>query len=302
MRFANYRCCWAEGKITAWALPLIFLGLLLPGCHGKSAEGGNPSGWPEGARGAVSLTFDDARPSQMDVGLPLLDEYGVKATFYVLPKRLNRRLSAWKEALANGHEIGNHSLQHPCTGNYPWSRHKALEDFTLEQMAEELETANDEVESVLGIRPVTFAYPCGQTFVGRGTNVESYVPLVAEMFLAGRGWMGEGPNDPVLCDPAFCDPAQLLAMKLDELDFAVAKELIDAAVKNGTWLIFAGHEIGEGGRKTVRTDTLRAICEYASDPTNGIWIDTVENVSRHVRRVQAQTTTAGKSTANDYLP
>ena len=40
--------------------------------------------WLEGKTAALSLTFDDARLSQVDQGLPLLDAYGVKATFYVL--------------------------------------------------------------------------------------------------------------------------------------------------------------------------------------------------------------------------
>jgi hypothetical protein len=109
------------------------------------------------------------------------------------------------------------------------------------------------------------------------------------MFLAGRGWLGEGAND-----PAFCDPAQLLGMELDGLDFAAAKKLIDAAVEDGMWLVFAGHEIGDGERQTVRVDTLRAICEYASDPANGIWIDTVENVTRYVRRTQMRGAGAGR--------
>ena len=38
--------------------------------------------WPEGKKMAISLTFDDARLSQADLGIPLLDKYGVKATFY----------------------------------------------------------------------------------------------------------------------------------------------------------------------------------------------------------------------------
>lgn len=237
--------------------------------------------WPEGKRAAVSLTFDDARLSQADVGIPLLDSYGVKATFYVSPQPLKERLPLWKQAVANGHEIGNHSLRHPCTGNFAFAREKALEDYTLRQMEQELEAANATIESALGVRPATFAYPCGQKFVGRGRDLKSYVPLVAAMFSAGRGWMDESTND-----PAFCDPAQLLGMELDGLDFEQAKKLIDNAVENGTWLVLAGHEIAAGGRQTTRTDTLRAICEYARDPANGIWIDTVENVARHVRHAR----------------
>jgi hypothetical protein len=107
--------------------------------------------------------------------------------------------------------------------------------------------------------------------------VESYVPLVAERFLAGRGWRDEGTND-----PAFCDPAQLMTIELDELTFEQVKALADGAAEKGTWLVFCGHEIGPGGRQTTREDTLRAFCEYARDPRNGLWVDTVANMTRYV--------------------
>jgi len=275
------------------SLLVVLIGLL--GCQNERAKRDEPETdpytmqaktqsaftWPPGIRAAVSLTFDDARTSQADVGLPILDAHGVKATFYVSPERLESRLPAWKKAIANGHEIGNHSLRHPCTGNFAWARHKALEDYTLAQMEQELTAANAVVESALGVQPVTFAYPCGQKYVGRGKQLNSYVPLVAEIFLAGRGWLDEGTND-----PAFCDLAQLMGMELDGLDAAQAKTLIAKAVETGTWLVFCGHDIGDGERQTVRTDTLRALCEYAQDPDNGIWIDTVENIARYVQRRQ----------------
>src|ERR1035438_3603980 len=53
--------------------------------------------WPDGKRVAVSLSFDDARLSQMDVGLPLFDRYGVKVTFFVNPPNMQKRLEAWKK-------------------------------------------------------------------------------------------------------------------------------------------------------------------------------------------------------------
>ncbi len=84
--------------------------------------------WPKGKRVAISLTFDDARPSQVTGGTSLLDQYNTKATFYVVPSTVNQQLAGWKKAVASGHEIGNHSLNHPCTGNFPWARPKALEE------------------------------------------------------------------------------------------------------------------------------------------------------------------------------
>ena len=233
--------------------------------------------WPDGKRAAVSLTFDAARPSQLDAGVPMLDAYGFKATFYISTARAQERLSEWKDVFATGHEIGNHSMRHPCTGNFSWAREKALEDYTLAQMAAELDEASAEIEAMLGVRPLTFAYPCGQKYVGRGRELRSYVPLVAERFLAGRGWRDEGAND-----PAFCDPAQLMAMELDGLSFEQFKALVDQAAERGLWLVLCGHEIGPGGRQTTRIDTLRAFCEYAQDPRNGLWVDTVANITRYV--------------------
>jgi len=46
-----------------------------------------PFRWPNSKRVAVSLSFDDARASQMDAGLPLFDRYHAKVTFYVNPPK-----------------------------------------------------------------------------------------------------------------------------------------------------------------------------------------------------------------------
>ena len=75
--------------------------------------------WPNGCQCAISLTFDDGMRSQLDVAVPRLEERGFCGTFYVNP-----RGDAWLEALvpwqsvqAAGHEIGNHTMAHPCNLN-----------------------------------------------------------------------------------------------------------------------------------------------------------------------------------------
>ena len=235
--------------------------------------------WPEGKKVAVSLTFDDGRASQVDAGTALLDAYGVKATFYVVPSAVEQRLDGWKEAVKNGHEIGNHSLNHPCTGNFAWARDKALEDYTLDQMRKELETANKEIHNLLGITPEVFAYPCGQTYVGRGVETKSYVPVVAELFQFGRGWMDEGPNA-----PQFCDYAQLTGMEMDGKDFDEVKKMIEAAKASGGWLVLAGHEMGEEGFQTTKLSMLKDLIQYAANPANGVWLETVGTVGKYVRK------------------
>jgi peptidoglycan/xylan/chitin deacetylase (PgdA/CDA1 family) len=234
--------------------------------------------WPEGKKMALSLSFDDARLSQPDIGIPLLDKYGVKATFYLSPGDMLKRLDAWKKAVANGHDIGNHSVLHPCSGNFEWSREKALEDYTLQKMDSELDSANRLIKKMLGVHPVSFAYPCGQTFVGRGANARSYIPVIAAMFETGRGFLSESPND-----PSFCDMSQLTGIELDGKSFEQVRILIEEARNKGLWLVFAGHEMNTGGVQTSQLATIEAICKYASDPANGIWIDNVHNISAYVK-------------------
>lgn len=234
--------------------------------------------WPQGKQIALSLSFDDARASQVDAGTALLDQYGVKGTFYLVPNSVKQRLDGWKKAAENGHEIGNHSLNHPCTGNFPWSRQKAIENYTLKQMRNELITANNEIKELLGVEPEVFAYPCGQTYIGRGKNTKSYVPVISKLFLSGRGWLDEGPNA-----PQFCDLAQLTGMEMDGKDFEQILPLIENAKKSGAWLVLAGHEMGRSGNQTTRLSMLKKLIEYAQNPANGIWIAPVGTVAKYIK-------------------
>lgn len=234
--------------------------------------------WPEGKRAALSLTFDDARLSQVDRGFAILDAHGVKATFYVSLTAMEKRLEGWKRAVSAGHEIGNHTVTHPCSGNFRFARANALEDYTLERMEKELIGAGDVIEQKLGVRPKTFAYPCGQKFVGRGVNVRSYVPLIARHFIVGRGFMDECHNS-----AAMSDLAQAMGMEFDGLSFEQVKARLDQAAEDGGWLILAGHEVSDAGRQTVLASTLDALCRYAKDAANGIWIDTAAAIGSYVQ-------------------
>ncbi len=235
--------------------------------------------WPDGKEAAISLSFDDGRFSQVEGGTALLDSLHTKATFYVVPSAVEKRLEGWKQAVANGHEIGNHSFVHPCSGNFLWSKSHALENYTLESMRTELSNANDLVQNLLGVKPTVFAYPCGQKFVGRGVNTKSYVPLVADMFHSGRGFMEETPND-----PAFTDFAQLTGIDMDGKEFEQILPLVLEAKKNGQWIVLAGHEMGAGGEQTTRLDMLRKLIAYARDPANRIWMAPVGTIATYIEQ------------------
>jgi peptidoglycan/xylan/chitin deacetylase (PgdA/CDA1 family) len=259
-------------------LILIAVCLILSGNILLAQQSESVFTWPEGKQIAISLSFDDARASQVDAGTALLDQYGVKGTFYVVPNSVKQRLEGWKKVVASGHEIGNHSFNHPCTGNFPWSRQKAIENYTLKKMRSELILANKDIKELLGVEAEVFAYPCGQTYIGRGENTKSYVPVVSKLFLSGRGWLDEGPNA-----PQFCDLAQLTGMEMDGKDFEQILPLIENAKKSGAWLVLAGHEMGTSGNQTTRLSMLKKLIEYAQNPANGIWIAPVGTVAKYIK-------------------
>ena len=244
-------------------------------------------GWPEGKTWALSLSFDDARLSQIETGVPLFNREGIQATFYVMPTPLKNNLGMWKEALKIGHEIGNHTMNHPCTINFDWvTEQNAIENYTLERMRNELRESNQRIKELLGVTPTSFAYTCGTTSVGRGKQNKSYLPLVAELFTSGRGWLGEAANNPQKVDLAY-----VLGMKMDNTAFENLKPVLDAAREKGFWVVLVGHEIAVSGQEkpgeyeyTTRVDLLESLIRYAKAKHNQAWIAPVGTVAAHIER------------------
>jgi peptidoglycan/xylan/chitin deacetylase (PgdA/CDA1 family) len=234
--------------------------------------------FPDNRRAALSWSFDDARPSQLDIGMPLLAELGLRASFYVSIDPLEKRIADWQRARAAGHEIGNHTLTHPCTANYPWTRGNALEDFTIERMLDDIHQAERRIEKALGIRTTTFAYPCGHTYVGRGRDTRSYVPLIAERFVSGRKFRGSANND-----PERVDLAQTYAFNSDQLTGEQLKKLIDNALAENAWVIFAGHDIGQPNtHQTTRIDAIREAAAYCQEKSSDLWVAPIAGVASFI--------------------
>ena len=60
----------------------------------------------------VYLTFDDGPSIYTDRILDILDEYGVKATFFVVGKTDEESLNAYRRIVEEGHTLGMHSYSH----------------------------------------------------------------------------------------------------------------------------------------------------------------------------------------------
>jgi peptidoglycan-N-acetylglucosamine deacetylase len=147
----------------------------------------------KGKKCAIVLTYDDALNVHLDNVVPALDSLGLKGTFYLTAAAPGSkdRIEDWKKAAKKGHELGNHTLFHPCVGNQPgreWVRPEYdLSNYTLKRMLDEIRMTNVFLQSLDGKTRRTFAYPCGDMTAGD----TSYVEAIKTDFVAARGVVGK---------------------------------------------------------------------------------------------------------------
>ena len=66
--------------------------------------------WKNDAATCIDFSFDDNNRSHKKISR-ILDEYGYKATFFVIPHYMFT--DSLISMVRNGHEIGNHTFDHP---------------------------------------------------------------------------------------------------------------------------------------------------------------------------------------------
>ncbi|MDE0183503.1 MAG: polysaccharide deacetylase family protein [Caldilineaceae bacterium] len=249
------------------------------------------SPWPSGSQGAVSLTFDDGSASQLELAIPLLNELGLQGTFYLNPRDgFEGNLAPWKDAAAAGHEAGNHTVSHPCAANNVAAavvqrrgergarRRRTLEEMTLDEMEADIVEASRRIRSLVPEqRAISFAYPCYQSFVGRGASRQSYVPLVARHCIAGRG-VGEKP---IANDPGHCDLAYVWGWRCERMSGAELVGLAESAVADGRWAVLVFHGINEGHLPIGERD-LTELCKYLARQRGRVWTAPVARVAEQL--------------------
>ncbi len=99
----------------------------------------------------ISLTFDDGpHPKYTDQILALLEQYGIKATFFMIGSNVASYPEVAKRVQEKGHEIGAHTYSHPH-----------MKKISLHALAEEL-TKSEKVFAEYGLpKPALFRPPEG---------------------------------------------------------------------------------------------------------------------------------------------
>ena len=244
----------------------------------------------------ASLTFDDGLDVHLDVALPVLDSHGLLGTFYV---SLNSpgfapRIDEWRAASRRGHELGNHTIFHPAVRGKPYvSEGNCIENYSLDRMRIELETANEFLSGLDGRKERSFAYPCSNPVLGRPglakaflrkvhlertrvagwlesfpqldffSRQRDYSVLIPKLFYAARGGGFQKGAAPVPAALRYFAPC----VAADGMDADGLSKTLESFKEKGNWIVFMFHGIGGGHRLTCARGAFEHLVELlAEDP------------------------------------
>lgn len=99
----------------------------------------------------VYLTFDDGPSYLTENILDILDDYDVKATFFVVGKEDEYSLKMYKEIVDRGHSIGMHSYSHKYSYIYN----------SLKNFKKDFNKIQKLIHDTTGVKPMIYRFPGG---------------------------------------------------------------------------------------------------------------------------------------------
>jgi len=238
----------------------------------------NRFNWPNGAKAAVSLSYDDALASQLDHAVPALNHYGFKGSFYLTlsAKSVNERREDWRAIAKQGHELGNHTINHACRASLPnrqWvENNNNLDNKTMAQMTKEIIKANELLNAIDGQKIRTFTLPCGDNIV-EGRDL---LPEIAPYFVGIKSHEGIIPASMV-----FFNPMNAPVFAPSNVTGRALIAQVKQAAKNNSIVSFTFHGIG-ADHLAISIDAHHQLLEYLAKNKDIYWVDTFRNISLHI--------------------
>lgn len=236
-----------------------------------------------GKKCAVVLTYDDAINQHLDNAIPVLDSLKLKATFYLtaFSTSMQTRLKEWKKLAVNGHELGNHTLYHPCIGGKgrEWVKPEYdMNNYTVQRMIDETRMTNLFLKALDGKTKRTFAFTCGDMKIGDS----SFINAMKNDFVAARAVRAQ-------------------MHKINEIDLynvdcymvngesaAQMIEWVKKAKETNSLLVILFHGVGGGNALNVSLPAHREFLQYLKKNEKDIWIAPMLEVAEHIKKYQSQ--------------
>lgn len=205
---------------------------------------------------ALSYTLDDGLRDQITMAFPKFQEYGLKATFFVIASKVaetkdeaaSKKPGEWggvsweelKEVADQGHEISNHT----------WS-HSKLTLVDNDKLKKEIQDADQKIFERLGKKPLTFCYP-------NNAKDDRVRAAVMKDHLAAREFQKAFGN----------------TMTSQELN-----AWADSLIQKKNWGVTMIHGIASGYAAFSNPQELWDHLAYVNKHQDQIWVDTFLHVS-----------------------
>jgi sialate O-acetylesterase len=217
---------------------------------------------------AVVLTYDDALNVHLDNAIPVLDSLGLKGTFYLsafMPGCKNR-IEEWRLAAKHGHELGNHTLYHPCIGRVPGRQwvmpERDLSLYTMDRFVDEIRMTNIFLTALDGKNKRTFAYTCGDTIV----EAKSVIPRITTDFVSARGVKSE------LVSLKTTNLYNVGAYGISGQSSAEMIALVKEAMRTNSAIVFLFHGVGGEHGLNVDLKAHRELLLFLKANEKDIWV------------------------------
>lgn len=238
--------------------------------------------WEDWHKSAVTFTFDDGAPSHIDYVAPAFDEYGFKASFYLVVN-WTTNWAGFQELADNGHEIGSHSNSH--------GQNMSGEEASSKQ------NISQNITSKYGC--LTVAYP--------NCNIPN-TAVVQQNYIAGRigngSWQGipdiMGKDGPQYW---YQVPALITGSETDIKTAADFTEKMQTAKNDNGWVVFLTHGIqgksnGNATYSPTDLDSIKGALAWAND--NDIWVTSMCRATMYIKeRNAAELTLSSSNAASD---
>lgn len=248
-----------------------------------SAAGFTQSTKPwQGKKCAVVLTYDDAINQHLDNAIPVLDSLGLKATFYVtaFSASMQTRMNDWKKLATKGHELGNHTLYHPCIGGKgrEWvSKEYDLKNYTVKRMVDETRMTNLFLQALDGKKKRTFAFTCGDMKIGDS----SFINAMKNDFVAARAVRNEMHK---------INEIDLYNVDCYMVNGEIGTQMIEwakKAMETNSLLVILFHGVGGGNALDVSLPAHREFLQFLKMNEKDIWVAPMLEVAGQVKKYQS---------------
>lgn len=231
-----------------------------------------------GYKTAVVLTYDDCLNVHLDNVIPGLDSAGFKGTFYltVSSEAFTKRMNEWKVAAIKGHELGNHTMYHPCRGgtDRTWVRAEYdLNNYTLKRIDDEAKMTNVLLQTIDGKTERTFAYPCADTSAGG----QSYIETIKDDFYAARG------VDDAIMALGKIDPYKTAAFSIAGQDANYMIDIVKRGMKENGLVVFLFHGVGGEHGLNVDLKEHQKLIHFLKQNQKDIWVTTFVDAMKYAK-------------------